>query len=46
MSQLYGIGMNVETGRIIRQIKMLLQKKGGIGLKALTILLHRADLTG
>lgn len=46
MSHLFGVGLNIESNRINTQIKMHLQKRGGIGLRALTILLHRADLAG
>jgi|688.fasta_scaffold609473_1 hypothetical protein len=45
MSNLFGVGLNVECNRIITAIKMHLQKKGGIGLRALAIVLHKADLT-
>ncbi len=46
MSNLFGVGLNIECNRINAAIKMQLQKKGGIGLRALAIMLYQADLTG
>lgn len=40
MSQLYGVGLNIETNRIINDFRMQLQKKRGIALRALSLSLY------
>ena len=46
MSQLYGVGLNVEVGRINNQFKMQIQKRGGIGIRSLGVLFRRMDNNG
>ena len=46
MSQLYGVGLNIEVGRINNQFKMQIQKRGGIGIRSLGILFRRMDNNG
>lgn len=46
MSHLYGVGLNIETQRITTHLKKQIQKKGGIGLRALAISLTRSDRSG
>jgi len=43
---LYGVGLNVEISRINTQFKILLQKKGGIGIRSLAIIFKRLDSNG
>ena len=40
MSQLYGVGLNIETNRIINEFRMQLQKRRGIALRAVSLALH------
>ena len=46
MSQLYGVGLNIEVGRINNQFKMQIQKRGGIGIRSLGVLFRRMDNNG
>lgn len=46
MSQLYGVGLNIEVGRINNQFKMQIQKRGGIGIRSLGRLFRRMDNNG
>lgn len=46
MSQLYGVGLNIEVGRINNQFKMQIQKRGGIGIRSLGIIFRRMDHNG
>jgi len=43
MSQLFGVGLNIETNRIITDFRMHLQKKQGMALRSLSIRMHKAD---
>jgi len=43
MSQLFGVGLNIETNRIITDFRMQLQKKQGMALRSLSICLYKAD---
>jgi Ca2+-binding EF-hand superfamily protein len=44
MSQLYGVGLDIEIKRVCTQLKMQIVKRGGIGMRALAITLARADI--
>ena len=46
MSQLYGVGLNIEVGRINNQFKMQIQKRGGIGIRSLGVIFRRMDNNG
>ena len=46
MSQLYGVGLNIEVGRINNQFKMQIQKRGGIGIRSLGVIFRRMDDNG
>lgn len=46
MSHLFGVGLNIETNRIITAFRMQMQKMQGIALRSLSILLHKADQSG
>ena len=46
MSQLYGVGLNVEVGRINNQFKMQIQKRGGLGIRSIGVLFRRMDNNG
>lgn len=46
MSQLYGVGLNIEVGKINNQFKMQIQKRGGIGIRSLGVLFRRMDNNG
>jgi len=46
MSQLYGVGLDIEVGRINNQFKMQIQKRGGIGIRSLGVLFRRMDNNG
>ena len=46
MSQLYGVGLDIEVGRINNQFKMQIQKKGGIGLRTIGVIFRRMDTNG
>ena len=45
MSQLFGVGLDIEIKRVCAQLKMQIVKRGGIGMRALAMTLARADLT-
>jgi hypothetical protein len=40
---LFGVGLDIEVGRINNQFKMQLQKRGGLGLKSLRLCFNRFD---
>ena len=40
MSHLFGVGLNIETNRIINDFRMQLQKKKGLALRALSLALY------
>lgn len=42
MSHLFGVGLNIETNRIINDFRMHLQKKQGIALRSLSLTLYKA----
>ena len=46
MSQLYGVGLDIEVGRINNQFKMQIQKRGGIGIRSIGRLFRRMDNNG
>jgi len=46
MSQLYGVGLNIEVGRINNQFKLQIQKRGGIGIRSLGVIFRRMDDNG
>lgn len=46
MSQLYGVGLDIEVGRINNQFKMQIQKRGGIGIRSLGVIFRRMDFNG
>lgn len=46
MSQLYGVGLDIEVGRINNQFKMQIQKRGGIGIRSLGVIFRRMDNNG
>ena len=46
MSQLYGVGLNIEVNRINTQFKMQLAKMGGLGIRSLGVIFRRFDLNG
>lgn len=46
MSQLYGVGLNIEVARINNQFKMQIQKRGGLGIRSLGVLFRRMDNNG
>jgi calcyphosin len=46
MSQLYGVGLNVEVNRINCQFKMKLAKMGGLGIRSLGVIFRRFDHNG
>ena len=43
---LYGVGLDIEVGRINNAFKMNLQKRGGLGLRSLRISFNRFDVNG
>ena len=43
---LFGVGLNVEVGRINTEFKMKIAKKGGIGLRGLRVIFNRMDTNG
>ena len=47
MSQLYGVGLDIEVKRINTNFKMLIMKKGGSnGIKTLGTIFRRMDNNG
>ena len=46
MSQLYGVGLDIEVKRINTQFKMQIQKKGGIGIRSLGVIFRQMDNNG
>lgn len=42
MSYLYGVGLNIETNRIICDFRINLQKKKGVALRSFSIALYKA----
>lgn len=46
MSQLFGVGLDIEVKRINTQFKMQLQKKGGIGIRTLGTIFRQMDNNG
>ena len=40
---MYGVGLNIETNRILCDMRMVLQKKQGIALRQLSLCLYAAD---
>ncbi len=43
MSHLFGVGLTITVNNIVNEIRMQLQKRQGIALRSLSILLHKAD---
>ena len=43
MSQLYGVGLDIEVARINNQFKMQIQKRGGIGIRSLGVIFRQMD---
>lgn len=43
---LFGVGLDIEVGRINTSFKMKIQKKGGLGLHSLKGIFRRADFNG
>jgi len=46
MSQLYGVGLNIEVNRLNAQFKMEIQKRGGLGIRTLGVIFRRMDFNG
>lgn len=43
---LFGVGLDIEVKRISTQFKILIQKKGGIGIRSLAAIFRRWDKNG
>ena len=43
---LFGVGLDIEIKKINTQFKILLQKKGGIGIRTLAVIFRRFDTNG
>jgi len=43
---LFGVGLDIEVGRINSQFKMHLQKRGGLGMRSLKVTFNRFDHNG
>jgi hypothetical protein len=46
MSQLFGVGLDIEVKRINTQFKMQIQKRGGIGIRTLSTIFRQMDNNG
>ena len=46
MSQLYGVGLNIEVSRINMEFKMKIAKQGGLGIRSLGVIFRRMDTNG
>ena len=46
MSQLYGVGLNIECQRINTEFKMKIAKQGGLGIRSLAVIFRRMDHNG
>jgi hypothetical protein len=43
---LYGVGLDIEVGRINTAFRMQIAKKGGLGLRSLRLTMNRFDVNG
>ena len=46
MSQLFGVGLDIEVKRINNQFKMQIAKRGGIGIRSLAVIFRQMDSQG
>ena len=46
MSQLYGVGLNIEVNRINTEFKMKIAKMGGLGIRSIGRIFRRMDHNG
>lgn len=46
MSQLYGVGLNIEVNRINDNFKMQIAKRGGLEIRNLGVIFRRMDVNG
>ena len=46
MSQLYGVGLNIEINRINTEFKMKIAKLGGLGIRSIGVIFRRMDTNG
>ena len=46
MSQLFGVGLNIEVNRINTEFKMKIAKSGGLGIRSLGVIFRRMDFNG
>ena len=46
MSQLYGVGLDIEVKKINNQFKMQIAKRGGIGIRSIGRIFKQFDTNG
>lgn len=46
MSHLFGVGLPIEINRINTNFRMILAKRGGIGIRSLGVIFRRMDVNG
>lgn len=46
MSHLFGVGLPIEINKINTNFRMILAKKGGIGIRSLGVIFRRHDSNG
>lgn len=46
MSQLFGVGLNIEINRLNTEFKMKIAKQGGLGIRSIGVIFRRMDTNG